>query len=140
MTCIMNPSGILRLVEDMLPAPVIWLDRKRFLILIERHLIVINSDLYILSWYTGLHHSTDKCVNGHSSIEDIIDYKNLLPLLEVLWRPCPSIDINMGGMLFHIPIGTGNNCCIEYRSLAFLHCNELVILTHHIRHIRAAAK
>jgi hypothetical protein len=134
MTVVMDPSLIIRAVENVFTTVIIRLNWKRFFFLVKRNLIIKDSNLQIFTRDTLVHNNISKCIDRFPSIEYIIDQKNPVPCPEMFRTIGPTIhhDICLGT---EIPIGTGYNSRIEYRSTLLSDTYHFVILTKDVCHI-----
>ena len=142
MAGIVDPEVVILAIEDMLSAPVVWLDRKSWLSiypLIGTDLIVVDSNLDVFSRNSCLHDSIHKGVDGKACIEDVIHNQNLLALLKIIWRPSPAINVYLVCVFNKLTIASCYNCCVEYRFTTFLRALKLVVFTDDICKISSTA-
>ena len=132
---VVDPPLVLRLLQDVLAAPVVGLDGKRLLMLEERHLVVVHGDLDVLSRDATVHDCLHQGVDRHSSVEDVVDDEDLLSLLQVLGRPGPAVDVDVAGMVLHQIVAAGDDGGVEDGRLALLQGDELVELAHDVGHV-----
>ena len=123
----------------MLAAPVVGLDRKRRGFLVERHLVVVDGNLEVLTGNSLVHDNSCKGIYRIAGVEDIVHEKDLVPCSQVFGRISPSVDLNAGLITENI-VGACNHSGIENRSSVLFHAYHLVVFGKDIGHVDAASE